>query len=73
MELMSHISGIPGFLSFCFPGLGPTVSELDVKGLPVFPKTQFSMMIPEVESHLKTLPGNHTKKLKIKSHFSSVP
>jgi len=38
-------------------GLGPTVPELDVSRCPIFPKTQFSMMIPEVENHLKTLPN----------------
>jgi nicotinamidase-related amidase len=37
-------------------GLGRTVAELDVSGLPIFPKTQFSMFVPEVENHLKTLP-----------------
>jgi len=37
-------------------GLGPTVSELDVQGCPVFPKTQFSMCIDGVQEHLKTLP-----------------
>jgi len=37
-------------------GLGPTCSELDVSGLPVFPKTKFTMCIPEVTDHLKTLP-----------------
>eukprot|EP00795_Rhopilema_esculentum_P003683 gene3683-14946_t len=37
-------------------GLGSTVSEIDVSNAKVFPKTVFSMMIPEVEEHLKTLP-----------------
>jgi len=37
-------------------GLGKTCEELDVAGCPVFPKTQFSMLIPEVEAHMKTLP-----------------
>merc|ERR1712165_613361 len=37
-------------------GLGSTVSELDVSGCPVFPKTQFSMLVPEVQDHMKTLP-----------------
>jgi len=36
-------------------GLGHTVSELDVSGCPVFPKTQFSMMIPAVQEHIKQL------------------
>ena len=39
-------------------GLGHTVTELDVSQVPVFPKTQFSMLIPEVENHLKKLTGN---------------
>jgi len=38
-------------------GLGKTCKELDITGCPVFPKTQFSMLIPEVEAHMKTLPG----------------
>ena len=38
-------------------GLGPTVKELDVSGLPVIAKTRFSMMVPEVQEHLKQLPG----------------
>lgn len=38
-------------------GLGPTVSELDVSKCPVFPKMKFSMMIPEVEEHMKQFPG----------------
>ncbi|KAH3877070.1 isochorismatase domain-containing protein 2-like [Dreissena polymorpha] len=37
-------------------GLGPTVSELDVSKYPVFPKMKFSMMIPEVETHMKQYP-----------------
>lgn len=40
-----------------FSGLGPTVSELDVSQQKVFPKTQFSMLIPDVVNHLKTIPG----------------
>jgi hypothetical protein len=40
-----------------FAGLGSTVSELNVSHCPVFPKTQFSMVTPEVENHLKTLPS----------------
>lgn len=45
----------------CFPfftGLGPTVPELDVSGLPLFQKTHFSMCLPEVKEHLKQYPGN---------------
>lgn len=40
-----------------FKGLGHTVSELDVSQLKVFPKTHFSMLIPEVVDHIKTLKG----------------
>lgn len=36
-------------------GLGPTVTELDVSQLKVFPKTRFSMLVPEVKEHLKKL------------------
>ncbi|XP_046560058.1 isochorismatase domain-containing protein 2-like [Haliotis rubra] len=36
-------------------GLGPTVSELDVSQHKVFPKTCFSMLIPEVEEHIKKI------------------
>ena len=34
-------------------GLGNTVSEIDVSSARVFPKTVFSMAIPEVEEVLK--------------------
>lgn len=37
-------------------GLGHTVAELNVGKFPTFPKTQFSMLIPDVENHLKSLP-----------------
>ncbi|XP_013379034.1 isochorismatase domain-containing protein 2-like [Lingula anatina] len=37
-------------------GLGPTVSELNVKHHKVFPKTKFTMAIPEVEEHLSKYP-----------------
>ncbi|XP_012943486.2 isochorismatase domain-containing protein 2, partial [Aplysia californica] len=33
-------------------GLGPVVSELDLRGHKVFPKTFFSMLIPEVRAEL---------------------
>ncbi|XP_071104915.1 isochorismatase domain-containing protein 2-like [Haliotis cracherodii] len=36
-------------------GLGPTVPELDVTQHKVFPKTCFSMLIPEVEEHIKKM------------------
>ena len=38
-------------------GLGPTVPELDISGLPVFQKTTFSMCLPEVKDHLKQYTG----------------
>ncbi|XP_064634678.1 isochorismatase domain-containing protein 2-like isoform X2 [Lineus longissimus] len=47
---------IPVVVTEQYPkGLGPTAKELDVTGLPVFPKTKFSMLIPEVEDYLKNL------------------
>ncbi len=51
-----------GFLTttcnWYFPGLGPTVSELDVSQLPVFPKKDFTMVLPEVKEHIaKNIPG----------------
>lgn len=33
-------------------GLGSTVNELNVQGLPTFAKTQFSMLVPDVREHL---------------------
>jgi len=36
-------------------GLGPTVEELDVSQHKVFPKTCFSMMVPDFEAELKKL------------------
>ncbi|XP_033752570.1 isochorismatase domain-containing protein 2-like [Pecten maximus] len=36
-------------------GLGPTVSELDVSQLKVYPKTQFSMLIPDVVDRLSAM------------------
>ena len=47
-------------------GLGPTVSEMDVSKEKVFPKTSFSMLVPAVVDHIKTLPGNISLYLKIK-------
>ena len=37
-------------------GLGNTVSEIDVSSARVFPKTLFSMVIPEVEEVIATEP-----------------
>ncbi|KAL4225747.1 Isochorismatase domain-containing protein 2 [Mactra antiquata] len=54
----SQILDIPVVVTEQYPkGLGPTVSELDVSKCPVFPKMKFSMMIPEVEEHMKQFPG----------------
>jgi len=48
---------IPVIVTEQYPkGLGPTAAELDVTHCRIFPKTQFSMMIPEVEKHLEQLP-----------------
>ncbi|GFO39600.1 isochorismatase domain-containing protein 2 [Plakobranchus ocellatus] len=41
------------FLIFSPRGLGPTVSELDVSQHKVFPKTCFSMIIPDVAAELE--------------------
>ncbi|ESP04714.1 hypothetical protein LOTGIDRAFT_198478 [Lottia gigantea] len=41
-------------------GLGPTVPELDVSPYKVFPKTKFSMILPEVEEELKKTPDINT-------------
>ena len=39
-------------------GLGSIVSEIDIAHAKVFPKTQFSMLVPEVEEHIKSFqPG----------------
>ncbi|EMP28788.1 Isochorismatase domain-containing protein 2 [Chelonia mydas] len=40
----------------CPQGLGPTVPELGAEGLKKFPKTCFSMLVPEVEQELGALP-----------------
>ncbi|XP_052802762.1 isochorismatase domain-containing protein 2-like [Mya arenaria] len=54
----AQILDIPVIVTEQYPkGLGPTVSELDVSKCPVFPKMKFSMMLPEVEEHLKQYPN----------------
>ncbi|XP_002735417.1 isochorismatase domain-containing protein 1-like [Saccoglossus kowalevskii] len=55
----SKILGIPLIVTEQYPkGLGSTVSELDVshaKG--IYPKTKFSMVVPEVENAMKEIPN----------------
>ena len=41
---------------FMHSGLGNTVTEIDVSGAKVFPKTVFSMVIPEVEAEMSKHP-----------------
>ncbi|XP_065841612.1 isochorismatase domain-containing protein 1-like [Oscarella lobularis] len=49
----AKIMGIPVIATEQYPkGLGSTVSEIDVSNAQVFPKTKFSMLIPEVEEYL---------------------
>ena len=43
-------------------GLGPTVSELDVSQHKVFPKTCFSMCVPDFQKELDNLKGEKFKK-----------
>jgi nicotinamidase-related amidase len=53
----SQILELPVVVTEQYPkALGHTVTELDVSSCPVFEKTQFSMLVPDVEKHLKTLP-----------------
>ncbi|XP_039365834.1 isochorismatase domain-containing protein 2 isoform X3 [Mauremys reevesii] len=48
---------IPVVVTEQYPqGLGPTVPELGAEGLRKFPKTCFSMLVPEVEQELGALP-----------------
>ncbi|XP_062870498.1 isochorismatase domain-containing protein 1 [Trichomycterus rosablanca] len=55
----ARILGIPIIVSEQYPkGLGNTVQEMDLTGAKmVFPKTKFSMVLPEVEAELAEIPG----------------
>ncbi|KAL5006806.1 hypothetical protein ScPMuIL_015612 [Solemya velum] len=59
----SKILNIPMIVTEQYPkGLGSTVTELNVAhAVGKFPKTKFSMMIPEVDEKLKTLCGGDAK------------
>ncbi|CAB4023423.1 isochorismatase domain-containing 2-like [Paramuricea clavata] len=52
----AKIMDIPMIATEQYPkGLGKTVNEIDMTGITAYPKTVFSMLIPEVEEKLKEL------------------
>ncbi|KAG6921400.1 isochorismatase domain containing 2, partial [Chelydra serpentina] len=54
---VAQLLEIPVVVTEQYPqGLGPTVPELGAEGLRKFPKTCFSMLVPEVEQELGALP-----------------
>ncbi|XP_046575023.1 isochorismatase domain-containing protein 1-like isoform X1 [Haliotis rubra] len=67
----SKILNIPLIVTEQYPkGLGATVSELDVAhAVEVFPKTRFTMLLPEVEQKLQSLPNiKHVVLFGIETH-----
>nr|XP_042712137.1 isochorismatase domain-containing protein 2 isoform X3 [Chrysemys picta bellii] len=55
--MVAQLLEIPVVVTEQYPqGLGPTVPELGAEGLRKFPKTCFSMLVPEVEEELGALP-----------------
>ncbi|CAL1534351.1 unnamed protein product [Lymnaea stagnalis] len=59
----ARILEIPIVVTEQYPdGLGHTVPEVNItNAVNIFPKTKFSMIIPEVEEVLKTLRGGHVR------------
>ncbi|XP_028399470.1 isochorismatase domain-containing protein 1-like [Dendronephthya gigantea] len=58
----AKIMGIPVIATEQYPkGLGSTVAEIDMSGITAYPKTVFSMVIPEVEQKLKEM--EHVKSI----------
>ena len=59
LSVASQKLDIPLVVTEHYPrGLGPIVPEIDTSHGAVFPKTQFSMMLPEVMEHLKEVRPN---------------
>jgi len=66
---MIKIRGLPFWHVYCFAlailgcvfsGLGKTVNELEIGDLPVFSKTNFCMLQPDVDEYMKQFPGEDT-------------